>query len=36
MNERAIHGNFDEKFNELIRYAKRQKGILRMKLSMPY
>ncbi|NLL01197.1 MAG: RNA polymerase sigma factor RpoD [Clostridiales bacterium] len=28
MNERAIHGNFDEKFNELIRYAKRQKGII--------
>jgi RNA polymerase primary sigma factor len=28
MNERAIHDVFEEKFNELIRYAKRQKGIV--------
>lgn len=28
MNERAIHDIFEEKFNELIRYAKRQKGII--------
>ncbi len=29
MNERAIHDIFDEKFNELIRYAKRKKGIIK-------
>lgn len=28
MNERAIHDIFEEKFSELIRYAKRQKGII--------
>lgn len=28
MNERAIHDMFEEKFSELIRYAKRQKGIV--------
>ena len=28
MSERAIHDLFEEKFNELIRYAKRQKGII--------
>lgn len=28
MNERAIHDSFEEKFNELIRYAKGQKGII--------
>jgi RNA polymerase primary sigma factor len=28
MNERAIHDIFEEKFNELIRYAKKQKGII--------
>ena len=28
MNERAIHDVFEEKFNEMIRYAKRQKGII--------
>jgi RNA polymerase primary sigma factor len=28
MNERAIHDIFEEKFKELIRYAKKQKGII--------
>ncbi|HHT88471.1 MAG TPA: RNA polymerase sigma factor RpoD [Clostridiales bacterium] len=28
MNERAVHDVFEEKFNELVRYAKRQKGIV--------
>lgn len=32
MNERAIHDVFEEKFNELIRYAKRQKGIVEVEM----